>query len=307
MNVKARLAEVGTAMNEIEGLSLIEDDPARELTAKLEQAKKDLDVAFCNSFDTPTAMQIISRLVRNGNIYMNQPGTNLRTVEVVARWVTNIVGILGLDSRAKPPYDSLGWASGGGAATTNTDPKTIVFPYALVFSTVMQEIRDFNLSESSVQALLDQQSPDSEFAELEKSGEQDPEKLALPYIRAVSRLRDGLRRAVSSLSLEPKTKSVVLKLTDRIRDYDLADLGVQLDDQLDKPSLVKFVPAAKLAAAREEKAALIAEKARQKEQGMYLSLHEPGRMHAKRTDLPYLVCSICFNTPFDQVMLTFLS
>jgi len=39
---------------------------------------------------------------------------------------------------------------------------------------------------------------------------------------------------------------------------------VQLDDQPGKPSLLKFVPVAKLIAAREEKAASAAEKANQK-------------------------------------------
>jgi len=123
-----------------------------------------------------------------------------------------------------------------------------------------------DLSDSLVQALLDQQSPEADFAELEQSGERDPERLALPFVRAVSRLRDELRRIVSSVSLEVKKKHAILELSDRIRDYDLTDLGVQLDDQSDKPSLVKFVPAAKLIAAREEKAALVAERARQKEE-----------------------------------------
>ena len=86
---------------------------------------------------------------------------------------------------------------------------------------------------------------------------------------AWTRLRDELRAVVSAL--ESSSKQAVLTLSDRIRDYDLTDLGVQLDDQTDKPSLIKFVPASKLIAARDEKAALLAEKARQKEEGMSYS------------------------------------
>ncbi len=237
------------------------------LVEELEQAKKDLDVALRNSFDTPSAMQVILRLVRDANIYMNDKSAepNLQAVEAVARWVTKIVGIFGLDAGAQPPYDGLGWTSAGAAATANVDPKTAVEAYATVYSTVKSEVQGLGLTEASVQTLLNQQKPETEFEDLEKSGERDVERLALPYIRATSRLRDELRAIVSTL--EPKTKQAVLALSDRIRDYDLTDLGVQLDDQTDKPSLVKFVPAAKLIASREEKAALLAEKARQKEEG----------------------------------------
>ena len=231
------------------------------MTDELEQAKKDLDAALRNSFDTPGAMQVILRLVRNANIYMNDKSItpNLQAVEAVGRWVTRIVGILGLDANAEPPYEGLGWTAVGGA----TDVKA----FANIYATIRKEVQDLDLTETSVKNLFDQQNPEAESVELEKSGERDAEKLALPYIRATSRLRDELRGIVSSATLEPKTKQAILSLSDRIRDYDLTDLGVQLDDQTDKPSLIKFVPRDKLIAAREEKIAMQAEKARQKEEG----------------------------------------
>jgi cysteinyl-tRNA synthetase len=270
MNVRARLAEAGPVTNP----SSMEDSSS-ELTAKLEQAKKDLHSALCNSFDTPTAMQVIARLVREGNIYMGGADGNLPVIEAAARWVTRIIGILGLDRNAKPPYEGIGWSPEGLATGVNGDPKTAVGPYASVFSTVLAEIKALNLSDVPLQNLLDQPSPEVDFEALEKRGEQDIEKLALPYIRAVSRQRDELRRIVSSeTALDKSSKAAILGLTDRIRDYDLADLGVQLDDQLDRPSLIKFAPAAKLIAAREEKAAAIAEKALQKERGMSFVLFQ---------------------------------
>lgn len=249
-------------------LSLAEGSGQR-LIDSLEQAKKDLDAALRNSFDTPSAMLVILRLVREANIYMNDKSAepSLQALEAVARWVTKIVGIFGLDSNARPPYDGLGWGSAVPSTATDVDPQTAVQPYAAVYAKVKADVQALNLAQPSIQSLLEQQAPEAEFEEIEKSGERDPEKLALPYIRATSRLRDELRSTVASAALEPKTKQAVLALSDRIRDYDLTDLGVQLDDQIDKPSLIKFVPAAKLIAAREEKAALLAEKARQKEEG----------------------------------------
>ncbi|KAA8641958.1 hypothetical protein EYZ11_011185 [Aspergillus tanneri] len=261
MNIKARLADVGAVTDGVNSLSLTDEKPDNELAKKLEQAKKDLDAAFRNSFDTPACMQIISKIVRDANVYMGET-SDLRTVELVARWVTKIVGILGLDAGAQPPYDGLGWSSA--SSRIDIDPRTAVQPYASVFSRIVGEVQALGVAEHSVQTLLNQ-SPETAFAELEKNGELDPETLALPYVRAVSRLRDELRRLIPSESLEPKTKSAIIALADRIRDYDLTDIGVQLDDQVDRPSLIKFVPAAKLIAARNERAALAAEKASQKE------------------------------------------
>lgn len=267
-NIKAKLAEAGSATEGIKDLSLAEST-GKGLTEELEQAKKDLDAALRNSFDTPTAMQVILRLVRNANIYMNDKSANpsLQAVEAVARWVTKIVGIFGLDANAKPPYDGLGWSSAGAAAAANVDPQTAVKPYAAAFAKVKADVEALGLAVPSIQTLLERQSPEAEFVALEKSGERDVERLAMPYLRATSRLRDELRAIVSSEALDSKAKQAVLGLSDRIRDYDLTDLGVQLDDQLDKPSLIKFVPAARLIAAREEKAAQLAEKARLKEEG----------------------------------------
>ncbi|KAK4039633.1 tRNA synthetases class I (C) catalytic domain-containing protein [Parachaetomium inaequale] len=261
-NVKAKLAEAGST-DGIKDLSL-EEGAGKDLIAELEQAKEDFDAALRNSFDTPGAMQVILRLVKDANIYMNKSAQpSLQAVEGVARWVTKIVGILGLDASARPPYNGLGWASASAAAAANLDPQTAVKPYAGAYAKVKADVEALKLG-PSVQTLLQQQAPAAEFADLEKSGERDVEKLAMPYLRATSRLRDELRAIVSAL--ESASKQAVLALSDRIRDYDLTDLGVQLDDQTDKPSLIKFVPAAKLIAAREEKAALLADKARQKEE-----------------------------------------
>ncbi|KAL2134090.1 hypothetical protein VTI74DRAFT_1086 [Chaetomium olivicolor] len=262
-NIKAKLAEAGP--NGIKDLSL-EEGAGKGILDELEQAKKDLDAALRNSFNTPTAMQVILQLVRDANIYMNDKSAepSLQALETVARWVTKIVGIFGLDAGARPPYDGLGWTSAAAAAAANLDPKIATKPYAEAYAKVKADVQALNVSVGSIPTLLEQQAPEAEFAELEKSGERDVEKLAMPYLRATSRLRDELRAIVSTL--EPKTKQAVLALSDRIRDYDLTDLGVQLDDQVEKPSLIKFVPVAKLIAAREEKAAQMAEKARAKEE-----------------------------------------
>lgn len=233
------------------------------MLAELEKAKTDLHTAFTNSFDTPQAMRVIQELVSEANKVIVAQDAEAKLPELVAigQWITKILGIFGLDENAKAPYDGLGWAP---SAKKNVDPEAAVQPYAAVWKKVKADIEALNVSSDSVSSLLSQD-PDTEFASISQKGVRDPEQLALPYLRAVSRLRDDLRRIVSSVS--PDIKKAILSLTDRIRDEDLTVLGVSLDDRPDgKSSLIKFIDASELIAARNEKLAREAEKARAKEE-----------------------------------------
>ena len=49
----------------------------------------------------------------------------------------------------------------------------------------------------------------------------------MPYLRALAAFRDEVRK----LAISKADPSETLALTDRMRDYQLAELGVQLDDQ----------------------------------------------------------------------------
>ncbi|KAI1166300.1 cysteinyl-tRNA synthetase [Nemania serpens] len=268
-NVKSLLVEASdtTAANKngVEGLVITEKKPAEGLLADLEQAKKDVDSALGNSFDTPQVLRIIADIIRKANIHIGAPNGDLElsAVEAIARWITKIVGILGLDANASPPYEGLGWASA--AASTNVDPAIAVQPYESVYNSVLIDAQSLDLPASEIWTSLLSQSPGPDFDSLVEAGVRDPEQLGLPYIRATSKLRDELRRIVPSAA--PELKKSILSISDRIRDFDLANIGVYLDDRPDgQPSLIKFIPAAELIAAREEKAAKEAEKAKAKEE-----------------------------------------
>lgn len=209
-----------------------------------------------NSFDTPRAMLLILKLVNTTNAFLkDNKDINLEEVEAIARWITKIVGIFGLDTNAEAPYDGLGWAS---SIAADVDPKTAIQPYTTALENVKSETSSLSLSNDTITSLL-AQDPTSDFDRIAQGGSRDIEQLALPYLRVVSQLRDELRRIVSEQT--PETKKAILQLTDRIRDQDLTNLGVYLDDRPDnQPSLIKFIPAAELIAAREEKAAREAEK-----------------------------------------------
>ncbi|KAL0943536.1 cysteinyl-trna synthetase [Colletotrichum truncatum] len=262
-NVKALVADANASTEGIESLS-IKDKPTEGLLADLEKAKTDLHTALTNSFDTPQAMRVIQELVSEANKVIVSQDAEARLPELVAigRWITKILGIFGLDENAKAPYDGLGWVP---TVKKDVEPKAVVQPYAAVWAKVKSDVEALKLSSDSVSDLLSQQNPDAEFESVSSKGVRDSEQLALPYLRAISKLRDELRRIVSSVS--PEIKKAILSLTDRIRDEDLTVLGVSLDDRPDgKSSLIKFIDASELIAARNEKLAREAEKARAKEE-----------------------------------------
>ena len=202
------------------------------------------------------------KLVNTTNSYIKEnKDINLAEVEAIARWITNMVGIFGLDAHAKPPYDGLGWAS---PIDDNVDPKTAVEPYKTMMEKVKSDVQALSLPNETISALVAKDA-NAEFESVAQKGSRDVEQLSFPYLRVAAQLRDELRRVVSSQS--PDVKKAILALTDRIRDHDFTNLGVYLDDRPDnQPSLIKFVPAAELIAAREEKAAAAAEKAKKKEE-----------------------------------------
>ncbi|KAF8445055.1 cysteinyl-tRNA synthetase [Boletus edulis BED1] len=76
-------------------------------------------------------------------------------------------------------------------------------------------------------------------------------KFLLPYLRALSSFRDGVRQL--AIAKRDDSLKEILKLCDRLRDEDLVPLGVALDDQEDGKALVKLVPASELIRARDEK------------------------------------------------------
>ncbi|SCU99373.1 LAME_0G02916g1_1 [Lachancea meyersii CBS 8951] len=69
------------------------------------------------------------------------------------------------------------------------------------------------------------------------TGSSNKEELLMPYLKCLSNFRDGVRR----LAIENVTSGEYLKLTDRVRDQDLLNLNVSIDDRSDQGSLVKFL------------------------------------------------------------------
>ncbi len=245
-NVKSLIAEA-SGREPLASLSLKE---SASLDEALEKAQSEVQTGLQDSFDTPRAMRAIYELVKEANIYINtqKSSAEVKELEKVARWVTKIVGIFGLDANAAPPYNGLGWAPLASDVLSN--PAEAIKPYTAAYATIVDIIK--SLPETSSPALSELLSADvdGEFTSAVSTGASDIQSIALPYLRAISRMRDELRR----LAPASAAKKDILKLCDEIRDVDLTNLGVYLDDRPDnQPSLIKFVPKKELLAQRADK------------------------------------------------------
>lgn len=93
------------------------------------------------------------------------------------------------------------------------------------------------------------------WASGDESGENgSTEEIALPFVKSLSSFRDFVR----SKAIAKAPYSEFLAATDKVRNIDLVDLGVALDDRADGPALVKFLDAREkqeLVQQREEKEA----------------------------------------------------
>ncbi|PBP27795.1 hypothetical protein BUE80_DR001244 [Diplocarpon rosae] len=257
--VKALILETGNSAESLQSLSL--KDAGNELAATLEKAQSEMKAALSDSFDTPRAMRIIAELIKEASIHINtkKASADIKGLENAARWVTKIVGIFGLDSEATPPYVGLGWVK---KTSDEVKLKELVAPYAKVYQSVKGEVERLSLHSEVLDQLL-AADVDAEFATLESSGSKDPEYLVYPYVRAISKIRDELRK-IAPMSA---SKKEILKLSDQIRDDDLTNVGVYLDDRGEgQSSLPKFIPKEELLTQKEEKAAKEREKLAQKEQ-----------------------------------------
>jgi cysteinyl-tRNA synthetase len=250
INVKSLVAQADLPPGDLKSLS-INGSNKDELHATLEKTQADMKTALSNSVDTPQAVLIIADLISKANIHINthKSDMDIRGLEEVARRITKIVGIFGLDANATPAYNGLGWASS--ASNANLSPKAAVEPYALVYQKVKSEVQSLSLHSEVLDKLI-ATDVDSELASLESSGTRDPEALASPYLRSVSRIRDELR----NLAIKSESKKQILTLSDHIRDNYLFNLDVWLDDRPDgQGSPIKFIRKEELIAEREEKAA----------------------------------------------------
>ncbi|KAI9669001.1 MAG: hypothetical protein M1817_005158 [Caeruleum heppii] len=87
----------------------------RDLDRALDDARTNVDEALRDSFNTPAAMATMEDLVSKANIYLNArkslPENTYEGLGEVARWITRMVTIFGLDASRSAGGSTIGWST----------------------------------------------------------------------------------------------------------------------------------------------------------------------------------------------------
>ena len=222
------------------GSSGAEDEKVRKA---FEAAKKKVHNALADSFDTPSAMRAISSLITDYNS-TDKAGLSDDVSFDIARYITRMVRIFGLDGSADAYDGGIGWAG----IDIPSEAKEFVYAVSRDRDEVRKHAVAGDLSREVLEDILAQHKP-----------AQKQEAAAVPYAEVLSTFQENLR----DLAAKKAPTKDFLTLCDQLRDTHLWDLGIYLEDRENAPAMVRPVDA-ELQAARDQKEAVARAKAEAK-------------------------------------------
>ncbi|KAF2734332.1 hypothetical protein EJ04DRAFT_493667 [Polyplosphaeria fusca] len=214
-----------------------------KIKKSFEVAKEKLHTALADSFDTPSAMRSISGLVTDYNTAAS--GISDDVSFEIARWITRIVRIFGLDGSADPNDGSIGWSG----TEIPSEAKEFVYAVSRERDEIRQHAIAGDLSDSVLTSILSKDKP----AAIQPVD-------SVKYAEVLSTFQGN----VKDLAEKKAPAKDFLALCDRLRDLDLWDLGIYLEDRENAPAMVRPVDA-ELRAARDQKEAIAQQKREAKE------------------------------------------
>ncbi|KAH4104428.1 cysteine--tRNA (Cys) ligase [Parastagonospora nodorum] len=217
-----------------------EDEKVRKA---FDAAKEKVHNALADSFDTPAAMRAISSLITDYNS-ADKAGLSDDVSFDVARYITRMVRIFGLDGSADPYDGGIGWAG----IDIPSEAKEFVYAVSRDRDEVRKHAVAGDLSGEVLEDILAQHKP-----------AQKQEAAAVPYAEVLSTFQENLR----DLAAKNAPTKDFLALCDQLRDTHLWDLGIYLEDRENAPAMVRPVDA-ELQAARTQKEAIARAKAEAK-------------------------------------------
>ncbi|GLA43110.1 hypothetical protein AnigIFM63309_000836 [Aspergillus niger] len=234
------------------------------LSQALKSTQEKVHEYFCDSFDTPKVMAAISELVTTFNALDSQT-LDLKVVESMGTWVTQIVTIFGLNGAASPDSCGIGWEG--------TDIPEAAKRFLYPLSAMRDTLRQAAMSGTPITA---EQVKDIVATSATKEATvSDSDK---PY----SQVLDNFTSQLASLSLDDTKQASkdILSLCDRLRNVDLFNLGIYLEDRENKPALVRPVTKDMLQA-REEQArkALLKQQEKEKQEKLAQERLEKGKLN----------------------------
>lgn len=213
----------------------------------LQETEAKVRAALLDSFNTPAAMYAISALINTYNSTKKMDATPEDHIST-ARFVTRMVNIFGLNGDTPADSLTIGWKG----IEIPDAAKEYVYPLAKMRDELRQAAIAKSITAEKVQEIV-LSSPDQE--DIPTSGRHRPS-----YARALSEFsRSALE--VASPSDSGDLNKQILALCDRVRDVDLWQLDIYLEDRENAPALVRPVTEGLKAARRERE-----DKVRQKEE-----------------------------------------
>lgn len=194
------------------------------IAQELQTAEDEVKAALLDSFDTPTAMQAIARLITTYNTKTTKAALSKVEVEAAARWVTNMVNTFGLNGKARPDSGSIGWSG--------IDIPQAAEPYVLPLSSMRDDLRAATKSKSGVS---------KQDIETIVTGKSAANGTTSDASKQYAKVLSNFTNELSSIGDGKNLKKDVLDLCDRLRDVDLWDLGIALEDRDGQPALVRPV------------------------------------------------------------------
>ena len=206
-------------------------------------------------------MGIMSEMISKYNA-LDKDKISPKVTEQIARWVTSMVNMLGLNGTAGPDATVVGWSG----VTIPAVAKTYVYPLSALRDTLRGKARGPDGVSQADIAAMDAQNPSAPT-----NGQTEEAEL---YIRIGQNFQRDIRATENSSS---RTKDILL-LCDRLRDVDLFDVGIFLQDRDadDGPALVRPVTR-ELRAAREERDHMLRQKQKAREDREREALSKAGK------------------------------
>lgn len=195
---------------QVNGKVTASEDNSKALEA-LEKAKKDVHDAFSDSFNTPVAMRAISELITEFNL---KKSVSDETTLTLARWITNILTILGLDAKGDVNDTSrIAWSG----VEIPPEAKPFIYPVSELRDEVRQMARSSVFDHASLLQIAEKAKP-----AVPASGESSKK-----YEQVFTQFQTDVKKMAD----EKAAAKNVLALCDQLRDVQLWDLDIYLEDR----------------------------------------------------------------------------
>ena len=208
-----------------------------DLDKNLEMAKLKFCDALSDSFDTPTAMRVISDLITAYNTEKHVP---LATTLAIGQWISEMVQMFGLDAE-KPRTGQIGWSG--------IDIPEKAKPFVLPLAQLRDKVR-----EQAIAGKID----------LKELGRMEDKDTTFSSNQPYANANADFQRKIVTLHNKGAEQKEYLAACDYLRDTVLWNLDIYLEDRENQPALVRPLSAS-LRQERRDREALLASKSSAKE------------------------------------------